>query len=233
MPIRRGPILSVPTLRPFWCYYGGKWRAAPRYPKPRYGTIIEPFAGAAGYALRYSDREVILVEKYPVIAEIWRFLIRSSPADIRLIPCVEHVDALPDATPQGAKLLVGFSMNNATTAPRKQLSSGKRKLAAMGRRRGGWCDAQRNLIAAQVNAIKHWTIIEGDYSMAPNIEATWYIDAPYQRAGVHYIHPATAIDFELLGLWCTKRSGQTIVCEAEGAGWLPFKPLPEIGRAHV
>jgi hypothetical protein len=32
-------------LRPFWRYYGGKWRAAPRYPAPRYDTIIEPFAG--------------------------------------------------------------------------------------------------------------------------------------------------------------------------------------------
>jgi len=42
-------------LRPFWRYYGGKWRAAPSYPSPRCETIIEPFAGAAGYSLRYPD----------------------------------------------------------------------------------------------------------------------------------------------------------------------------------
>jgi len=33
-------------LKPFWQYYGGKWRAAPHYPKPRHDTIVEPFAGA-------------------------------------------------------------------------------------------------------------------------------------------------------------------------------------------
>ena len=50
------------SLRPFWAYYGGKWRAAPRYPRPMHDTIIEPFAGAAGYSLRYPDRNVVLVE---------------------------------------------------------------------------------------------------------------------------------------------------------------------------
>ena len=39
-------------LKPFWRYYGGKYRAAPAYPPPRLGTIVEPFAGSAGYSLR-------------------------------------------------------------------------------------------------------------------------------------------------------------------------------------
>ena len=84
---------------PFWCYYGGKFRAAPRYPKPAYGTIIEPFAGAAGYALRYPDLEVILVERYAVVAEMWRYLIGTTPEDVRRIPTVEHVDDLPGWVP--------------------------------------------------------------------------------------------------------------------------------------
>jgi site-specific DNA-adenine methylase len=63
------------SLRPFLRYYGGKWSLAPSYPEPRFATIIEPFAGAAGYSLRYADRRVTLVEKYPVIAGIWRYLI--------------------------------------------------------------------------------------------------------------------------------------------------------------
>lgn len=33
------------TLKPFWRYYGGKWRAAPSYPAPLHNTIVEPFAG--------------------------------------------------------------------------------------------------------------------------------------------------------------------------------------------
>lgn len=40
------------ALKPFWRYYGGKYRAAPRYPVPLHRTIVEPFAGAAGYSLR-------------------------------------------------------------------------------------------------------------------------------------------------------------------------------------
>lgn len=73
-------------LRPFWRYYGAKWRIAPRYPAPRHRTIVEPFAGAAGYSLRYPDRDVILVEKYHVIAEIWRWLIAATPDEVRAIP---------------------------------------------------------------------------------------------------------------------------------------------------
>jgi len=47
-------------LRPFWRYYGGKFRAAPRYPTPTHKTIVEPFAGAAGYSLRVDDLRVHL-----------------------------------------------------------------------------------------------------------------------------------------------------------------------------
>ncbi len=35
-------------LKPFFCYFGGKWRAAPHYPTPKHAEIVEPFAGAAG-----------------------------------------------------------------------------------------------------------------------------------------------------------------------------------------
>lgn len=69
-------------LKPFWRYYGGKWRAAPRYPKPEFSRIVEPFAGAAGYSMRYPSRQVILVEKHPIIAEIWRWLIAARESEI-------------------------------------------------------------------------------------------------------------------------------------------------------
>lgn len=211
-------------LKPFWWYYGGKWRAAPRYPKPQHETIIEPFAGAAGYALRYPGRRVILVEKYPVVAEMWRFLIAATSTEIMSIPLVEHVDALPDKTSQGARHLVGFCMNAATTTPCVSLSSGRKKLREMGRRFEGWSDAQRERVAAQVRAIKHWQIIEGDYTSAPDEQATWFVDPPYNnKAGSYYVH--NALDYAQLGLWCQQRRGQVVVCENEGADWLPFKPF--------
>ena len=90
-------------LRPFWRFYGGKWRSSLLYPQPKHGTLIEPFAGSAGYSLRYPDLNVILVEKYDVIAEIWRWLIGASPAEIRAIPEVANVDDLPAWVPAGGR----------------------------------------------------------------------------------------------------------------------------------
>jgi hypothetical protein len=40
--------------------------------------MVEPFAGAAGYSLRYPERDVILVERYAVVAEMWRYA-RNAP----------------------------------------------------------------------------------------------------------------------------------------------------------
>lgn len=130
-------------LKPFWRYYGGKWRSAPRYPPPLHRTIVEPFAGAAGYSLRYPERDVVLVEKYVVVADIWRYLIGADPAEIRAISCVEHVDDLPAWVPTPARHLVGFCMNAAVVSPRKRLSAGRKKLAAAGRIYEGWSPAQR------------------------------------------------------------------------------------------
>src|SRR5689334_4647899 len=68
--------IVTPQLRPFFGYYGGKWRDAVRhYPQPEYETIVEPFAGSAGFSLRYFDRKVVLCELDPVLAAVWRYLI--------------------------------------------------------------------------------------------------------------------------------------------------------------
>jgi hypothetical protein len=48
--VRPEPSASPPALKPFFNYYGGKWRVARRYAPPEHDLIIEPFAGAAGYA---------------------------------------------------------------------------------------------------------------------------------------------------------------------------------------
>lgn len=228
----RSDLVCV-TLRPFWRYFGAKWRAAPFYPAPRHTTIIEPFAGAAGYSLRHAERAVILVERDPRVAEVWRWLIGSSPADLRAIPLVECVDDLPAATPEGARLLVGFGFGAGDSRPRRRMSP-------MIRRDGGW---PRERLASQVAAIKHWRIIEGDYTEAPDLEATYFVDPPYQIAGardtrpgargrVRYPHGADAIDFMALGQWCRTRQGQVIACENVGATWLPFEPLRDFQSAR-
>lgn len=214
-------------LRPFWRYYGGKFRLAPHYPKPMHATIVEPFAGAAGYSLRYYDRQIVLVEKNPVIAELWRFLIGTTPEEVRRIPYVEHVNELPGWVPAGARSLVGFAMNGATTRPCKQLSAGRKKLASgfygYKRKYEGWSDAHKECVALQIPLIRHWKIIESNYAEAPNIKATWFVDPPYQVAGKYY--PSKVDDYQSLANWCMSLRGQAIVCENEGATWLPFMPF--------
>jgi hypothetical protein len=172
-------------LRPFFRYHGGKWRAvhAGLYPHPLHDTIIEPFAGSAGYSLHYADHRVILVERYHVVAEIWRWLIGAAPADVMAVPLVDDVDDLPAETPEGARYLVGFAMNAAVTSPRRRISRSALALRAAGRKLYGWSEALRERVAAQVEHIKHWILIEDDYTQAPDITATHYIDSPYQYAG--------------------------------------------------
>lgn len=219
------------TLRPFWRYFGGKWRHARRYPSPRHQTIIEPFAGSAGYSLFWSGtffrRDVILIGKNPVICEIWRYLIATPSVEIAAIPAVEHVDDLPASTPDACRLFVGMCFGAGDTRPRPAVSS-------MVRRDGGFMKL-RDRAARQVGRIRHWRIIEGDYTMAPDIEATWFVDSPYhvsgaraakaERGRVRYTCGADSIDFEQLSSWCRRRPGQVIVCEQPGAIWLPFQPL--------
>lgn len=212
-------------LRPFWRYYGGKWRAAPHYPRPRHDTIIEPFAGAAGYSLRYPDREIILVEKYHVIAEIWRWLIKVSADEVLAIPDVDAVDDLPKWVPQGARWLVGYNLAVARQYPAHRVSPGilQRRRESAGRLVEGWTPGLRSRIATQVLHIRHWRIIEGDYTRAPQRTATWFIDPPYQgELGRRYSCSSNHLDYAALARWCRSRRGLAITCEAQGATWLPF-----------
>lgn len=211
-------------LRPFWRYYGGKWRTAPTYPAPAHSTIVEPFAGAAGYSLRYPDRNVILVDRYAVIAEIWRYLIRVPAREVLAIPEVDDVGDLPGWVPEAARWLIGFTLNSAVTSPRNRLSSGKSKLRSSGRKFEGWTSATRDRVASQVDRIRHWRVIEGDYTAAPAVVATWFVDPPYRgTSGSHYVHGSSLIDYEALGEWCQTRRGHVVVCESAGADWLPFR----------
>src|SRR4051812_30797872 len=84
-------------MRPFFGFYGGKWRDAPKhYPAPSHGVIVEPFAGSAGYSVRYADRRVILGEKDPVIYAVWDYLIHVPAREILAIPNLEEGQTVAD-----------------------------------------------------------------------------------------------------------------------------------------
>lgn len=205
-------------LRPFWQYYGGKWRSAPRYPAPQHDTIIEPFAGAAGYATRHHDRRVVLIEADPAIAGLWRWLISATPEDVLALPLAVPTTVRDLGLPPGPSALIGFWLNTGASAPRQSPSAWMRR----SNRTLFWGAKVRERIASQVDAIKHWTVIEGDYTAAPDIEATWFVDPPYHKGGKHYRR--SQVDYRALGSWCQARRGQAIVCEEQGADWLPFRP---------
>lgn len=216
---------ATKPLRPFFSYYGGKWRDAVKlYPAPTHERIIEPFAGSAGYSLRNYDRTVVLYEIDPVVVAVWKYLIAVKSTEILAIPDLgkdENCDDLKVC--QEARWLVGFWLNRAVSSPRKSPSAWMRA----GIRPGSfWGERVRNTIASQVDSIRHWEVHNSGYIECPDdIEASWFIDPPYQVAGRHYRFGSEIIDYQALGEWCQTRKGQVIVCENEGADWLPFRPL--------
>ena len=210
-------------MRPFFTYYGGKYRLAPRYPEPIHQRVIEPFAGSAGYATRWNPRHVTLIDADPVIAGLWDYLIHVSADEVMSLPLYdgswETVDELN--VPQEAKWLIGFWLNKGTTHPCKAPSKWMRE---GGKRDQFWSARIRQRVAQQVPLIRHWTVIHGSYENAPDVEATWFIDPPYNnKAGRHYRNHD--IDYDHLASWSQSRRGQVIVCENAGAKWLSFQPF--------
>ena len=210
-------------LRPFFSYYGGKWRDAKRYPAPLCSTIVEPFAGSAGYAMRYPSRRVVLCDVDPIIVGVWSYLLSVSPREVLALPDVPMDGTVDDIdAPQEARWLIGFWLNRGAESPRRTPSKWMRS----GIRPGSfWGASVRQRIASQVESIRHWRVFECDYQDAPASDATWFVDPPYQRMGKRYRHGSRAIDFDRLGVWCRSRREQVIVCEQDGADWLPFQAM--------
>lgn len=213
-----------PIDGPFWRYYGGKWRAATLYPGPRHKLIVEPFAGAAGYALRHAHHEVLLIDASEKICAVWDYLIRATSAEIRALPDpVRGVSVDEFDVPQEARWLMGLWYGGGAESPRQRPSPWSIRDMASTRERA----------ARQVDSIRHWRIVHGTYRDAPDVEATWYVDPPYQgRAGRKYPCGSDAIDYADLGAWCRSRIGQVMVCEGPDADWLPFSPLATIRGAN-
>lgn len=210
-------------LRPFFSYFGSKYRIGARYPAPQYGTIVEPFAGGAGYATRYHDRHVRLVERDPLLAGLWRYLTTVSAAEILAIPDIGHDETTEDLDIcQEARWLVGFWVTRCASSPRKRpcawMKDGTKPTSF-------WGPAVRERLAWQVEQIRHWRVTEGSYDLCPPYEATWFVDPPYERLGKHYRFGTKSIDYGHLAAWCEARQGQVMVCENEGAQWLPFQPF--------
>ena len=195
-------------------YYGEKRDLAHLYPDPIHPVLIEPFAGSASYSLHgdHWKHDVILVERDQRIAELWRWLIEDADrADIM---------GLPDLTPgERSEELLHLVLAATRSANRSSSITVTPELAAQ------W-DEARDRMADAVGKVKHWTILHGAYTDAPDIDATWFIDPPYAgEPGSGYRFGSSTLDFEALGGWIRTRRGQVIACEGGLGTHLPFGPL--------
>ena len=202
--------------------YGSKVANAHRYPAPLHDTIVEPFAGGAGYSLLHHERQVILVDADPNISNVWRYLIDTAPDEILQLPLIEPGQDVRELDCcEGGRLLISWCVDQAP-GPRWHLRKAAAARLALGRA-DFWGARRRAQAALIAGRVKHWRIFAGHYSYAPAVEATWFVDPPYFDGGKHY--RTHTIDYPSLALWCRERRGQVIVCERQGADWLPFRPL--------
>lgn len=210
-------------IGPLFKWFGSKWQAAKRYPKPKHETIYEPYAGGAGYSLNYTNHNVILWDEDPNLKVLWKWLIDSATdRDIREIPINLTV---------GADIRkMGLSRGQAMLLKHWQRTNNVGDcwtISPWGNLPGQWTANTRARVADQVGAIKHWQFIQPCDFDSP---ATWFIDPPYLY-NYRYRSELGQFDYQALvsAEQTISRQSQVIICEAVGkAGqvpdYLPFVP---------
>lgn len=189
--------------------------------------IIEPFCGAAWYSVNYAHKDVWVNDRYDVIYNIWNWLINKADKDFILDNLDYHIgdDISELDVPDEFKDLLGFCINTGSSTPKNIVQ----KWVCQSKTDYNWASTtnfQLKRVANQLHRVKHWKCSDFDYRDIPNIEATWFIDPPYQHGGKYY--KLNTIDYSDLREWCQSRKGQVIVCENTSADWLDFKPLSKI-----
>lgn len=203
-------------------YFGAKHRLARYYPPPKYRTVIEPFAGAAGYACYWAKRgyidHAILVDSHPGVVALWHRLQRMTPDDLAnlVVPPLGTLSTEP-------LFMYGQQQQSVLDGKQRRITSWMLEK---------WEPVQRRLIEI-LPIIKDWDVSVGDYSDVPDIPGTWFIDPPYRpqlglggkptSGGYWYKH--RRIDYDALADWVWSRPGQVIACEQNPADWLPFEPF--------
>lgn len=206
-------------LRQFFSFFGSKVSLAKHYPAPEFDTIVEPFAGSAGYSCLYPEHEIHLNDIDPVIVGVWQFLIRATARDILSLP-LNPLDVAKLS--KAERDFIGFWWRRCGAVP-----SGKPvpwMLTGL-YETSFWSEKTRARVAAQVERINHWKCTQADYRDLGHTAATWFVDPPYEAQGKRYAH--FAVDYAHLSKWIDALSGQRIVCEDAAATWKQFRPLYE------
>jgi len=214
----------VKVTGPLFKWFGSKWLSSKTLPEPQFDTIVEPFAGGAGYSLRHAHKKVILSELDPYISELWMWLIEeATPADIREIPVniPEGTNILRLPLSYGQMLLL-------KSWQRTNNVGGCWTISPWGNKPGQWTESTRARVSEEIGAIKHWTFVEGGAfeTMTSGIQATWFVDPPYQY---NYDYKQRIEDYAHFANVVLELKGQVIACEAicpktgKVPDYLPFK----------
>lgn len=198
-------------------YYGRKKQIAKYYPEPNYDIIIEPFAGSAAYSFHDDNwqKQVILIEKDVKVAALWEWLINeATPETIKNMPDLkagERSSEFLHIIHAASKMAFKYKTIKVTPVLARNWEISKR------------------VMAVNLHKVKHWQIICGDYTYAPSVEATWFIDPPYKsEPGMGYAHSSAQMDYDKLADWCNERFGEIICCEGEYGTYLPFDTLLDL-----
>lgn len=238
-----GRAKGADTVRAPFKYFGSKGDSAKLYPAPEYPTIIEPFAGSMGYSrlhYRYKCNGIDLDEE---VISIWKWLQSAKIEEIWEIPTDllrgQRIDELPLSAPARAWLSRWQRVGRTTSkenlvsswgSPLQRLHTAQAKGVppekwAEWMNNGMWGESTKIRVILDRYKWKHWKFFHTDYRKIPNGKATWFVDPPYQNLGDPYNRGASGIDYRDLAEWVRSREGQVIVCEQEGADWLPFVTL--------
>lgn len=192
-------------------YFGRKARMAHKFPAPRFPLVIEPFAGSLSYALHHRPAAAIGIERDDRVVALWHRMLMAN-----------EDEPAPSVGSKTNDLLV-----KVCSYSEHALTSGT--MTVTSRMVRDWRGVHRSAAASAVWARDHARYLLGSYADAPDVEATWFIDPPYQVANRRgYKFGGSGIDFGHLAEWARSRKGQVIVCEQEGADWLPFVSLAKI-----
>jgi site-specific DNA-adenine methylase len=213
------------TLSPLFPFYGSKWRDARRYIAPPMDHVIEPFAGSAGYSLWHQPAKVTLIDIDPIIVGVWDYLTTVTAEEVLHLPDLELGQSTDDLDVcQEAQWLIGFWLNRGSAQPKKTQTAYSRRTD---RQQLVWGERARLRLAASVHAVHHWDVRHGSYEDAPrDPEALYFVDPPYVDKGRYYRF--RDVDHHQVGVWAKDLPGDVVVCEQQGATWLPFEPLASI-----
>lgn len=211
---------------PLFKWFGSKWTASKHYPAPTHDSIVEPFAGSAGYSLRHFDKQVLLAEKNLHLRQLWYWLIHAATEST--------IREIPINIPEGTDIrTLGLTDGQALLLKNWQRTNNVGDcwtVSPWGNKSGQWTENTRSRVASEFHFVKHWEIDCDAYSVFANISTprTWFIDPPYK---FNYQYRLDPVDYQLLAQTVEGLPGQVIVCEAncqdtgDTPDWLPFVPF--------